>query len=146
MKRDARTVSGWEFDKIIPCHGVSVLHSHVFCKEILIPYSEIGRNWNRWKESMARSLWMVFAMNHGRSFCEDSPNLVWVLGLFHCFDLSIFQSTFNDNSANTVICFRPGLSESLIDMFEARDTPFVTLLLPSVRCRTSPSHLAFISM
>ncbi len=25
MKRDARTVSGWDFDRIIPCHGVSFL-------------------------------------------------------------------------------------------------------------------------
>ena len=24
MKRDARTVASWNFDRIIPCHGVSV--------------------------------------------------------------------------------------------------------------------------
>lgn len=23
MKRDAETVAGWDFDRIIPCHGVS---------------------------------------------------------------------------------------------------------------------------
>ncbi len=24
MKRDAKTVAGWKFEKIIPCHGVSL--------------------------------------------------------------------------------------------------------------------------
>jgi hypothetical protein len=24
MARDAKTVAGWDFDRIIPCHGVSV--------------------------------------------------------------------------------------------------------------------------
>ena len=30
MKRDARTVSGWDFDRIIPCHGVSVARLFIF--------------------------------------------------------------------------------------------------------------------
>jgi hypothetical protein len=36
MRRDAKTVADWDFDKIIPCHGVC-LHLNSFCACLIIP-------------------------------------------------------------------------------------------------------------
>ena len=35
MKRDVRTVAGWDFERIIPCHGVRASAADGFCIAIV---------------------------------------------------------------------------------------------------------------
>ena len=49
MKRDVKTVAGWDFDRIIPCHGVRLRVPAGLVLALTVP---VGRDREGWKGRM----------------------------------------------------------------------------------------------
>ena len=53
MKRDVKTVAGWDFERLIPCHGVRVI---VTLPPITLTISLTGHHREGWEQSMEGSI------------------------------------------------------------------------------------------
>lgn len=56
MKRDVKTVAGWDFERLIPCHGVRVI---VTLPPITLTVSLTGHHREGWEQSMEGSIQVV---------------------------------------------------------------------------------------
>lgn len=92
MTRDAKIVAGWDFDRIIPCHGVRYLPSFA---GYLTNHIRIGRYRDWWKISLdgcvqglpCLELWHYFLYLHIRTIAVYSALMFspWVIYYSVCF-------------------------------------------------------------
>jgi hypothetical protein len=64
MRRDARTVADWDFERIIPCHGVST--SHCVCAHCT--QCPAGRHREGRQQGLARCVQVLAAVSGALSF------------------------------------------------------------------------------
>ena len=63
MKRDVKTVAGWDFERIIPCHGVRAIAASYPIIHSSNHHLPTGRHRERWKKSVEGSVQVVPRLN-----------------------------------------------------------------------------------
>jgi hypothetical protein len=117
MRREAREVANWDFDTIIPCHGVCLLR----CILHTYAYPFLGSNREEWKGSLEGSLPMVsrvkpqVLVDTSRNIVYDNTNSCILIGVVAMFWFRILEFRILDSALPSTMFNGRGKTNAIDD-------------------------------